>query len=78
MIYVAGQLLESYVLTPRLVGERIGLSPVAVIIALLIFGTLFGFIGMLIALPASAALVVLSRFIKQAYFDSAFYQKEAE
>ena len=78
VIYVAGQLLESYVLTPRLVGERIGLSPVAVIIALLMFGPLFGFIGMLIAVPASAALVVLSRFIKQAYFDSAFYQKEAE
>ena len=77
-VYALGQLLESYVLTPRLVGERIGLSPVAVIVALLVFGTLFGFVGMLLALPASAALVVLSRFVKQAYFDSAFYQKEAE
>ena len=77
-IYAAGQLLESYVLTPRLVGERIGLSPVAVIMALLVFGTLFGFVGMLFALPASAVLVVVSRFAKQAYFDSAFYQKEAE
>ncbi|MBS1175273.1 MAG: hypothetical protein H6R05_1404 [Burkholderiaceae bacterium] len=77
-VYAVGQLLESYVLTPRLVGERIGLSPVAVIVALLVFGTLFGFVGMLFALPASAALVVVSRFVKQAYFDSAFYQKEAK
>ena len=77
-VYAVGQLLESYVLTPRLVGERIGLSPVAVIIALLIFSTLFGFVGMVLALPASATLVVVSRFVKQAYFDSAFYQKEAE
>jgi predicted PurR-regulated permease PerM len=77
-VYAVGQLLESYVLTPRLVGERIGLSPVAVIVALLIFSTLFGFVGMLLALPASATLVVVSRFVKQAYFDSAFYQKEAE
>lgn len=61
-VYGIGQLIESFVLTPRLVGERIGLSPLAVIFALLAFGQLFGFVGVLIALPASAvALVVLRR-----------------
>lgn len=75
-VYGVGQLLEGYVLTPRLVGERIGLSPVAVIIALLIFGTLFGLVGMLFALPVSAVLVVLSHFAREAYENSAFYQQE--
>jgi predicted PurR-regulated permease PerM len=61
-VYGIGQLLESFVLTPRLVGERIGLSPLAVIFALMAFAQLFGFVGVLIALPASAvALVVLRR-----------------
>ena len=72
-----GQLLESYVLTPRLVGERIGLSPVGVILALLVFGSLFGFFGMLFALPVSAVLVVVSRLIREAYFNSQFYLAEA-
>ena len=53
-VYGLGQLLESFVLTPRLVGERIGLGPLAVIFALMAFGQLFGFVGVLIALPASA------------------------
>lgn len=76
-VYGVGQLLESYVLTPRLVGERIGLSPVGVILALLIFGSLFGFFGMLFALPVSAVLVVVSRLIREAYFNSQFYLAEA-
>ena len=75
-VYGIGQLLESYVLTPRLVGERIGLSPVGVILALLIFGTLFGFVGMLFALPVSAVLVVVTRLVRDAYFNSAFYLAE--
>lgn len=77
-VFAVGQLLEGYVLTPRLVGERIGLSSVSVIVALMIFGTLFGFVGMLFALPASAVLVVVSRFIKQWYVNTVFFQKEAE
>ena len=77
-VYGVGQLLESYVLTPRLVGERIGLSPVGVILALLIFGTLFGFVGMLFALPVSAVLVVVSRLVRDAYFNSTFYLAEPE
>ena len=54
VVYGLGQVLESLYLTPRLVGERIGLHPLAVIFALLAFGQLFGFVGVLIALPASA------------------------
>lgn len=77
VVYGVGQLLESYVLTPRLVGERIGLSPVGVILALLVFGSLFGFFGMLFALPVSAVLVVVSRLIREAYFNSQFYLAEA-
>jgi predicted PurR-regulated permease PerM len=70
IVYGAGQLLESFVLTPRLVGERIGLSPLAVIFALLAFGQLFGFIGVLIALPASAVVSVALRRARRAYLHS--------
>ena len=74
IIYAVGQVLESYVLTPRLVGERIGLSPVAVIFSLLVFAALFGFLGVLFALPAAAVVAVLVRFMRERYFDSAFYR----
>lgn len=76
-VYGVGQLLESYILTPRLVGERIGLSPVAVIVALMVFSALFGFVGMLLALPVSAVLIVLTKFIGEWYFKSDFYRREA-
>jgi predicted PurR-regulated permease PerM len=56
VVFGLGQLLESFFLTPRLVGERIGLHPLAVIFALMAFGQLFGFVGILVALPASAVL----------------------
>lgn len=72
-IYGVGQVLESYVLTPRLVGERIGLSPVAVIFSLLVFSALFGFLGVLFALPAAAVVAVLVRHWRLKYFNSAFY-----
>ena len=75
-IYAVGQVLESYVLTPRLVGERIGLSPVAVIFALMVFGALFGFVGVVFALPASAIVVVLMRHMRGRYFDSPFYKAQ--
>jgi predicted PurR-regulated permease PerM len=61
IVFGIGQLLEGFVLTPRLVGERIGMSPITVIFALLAFGHLFGFVGVLIALPVSAVLVVAVR-----------------
>jgi predicted PurR-regulated permease PerM len=74
VVYGFGQLVESFLLTPRLVGERIGLHPLAVIFALLAFGQLLGFIGVLIALPASAVLLVALRRVRQGYFDSDLYR----
>ncbi len=73
-VYGAGQVLEGFFLTPRLVGERIGLHPLAVIFALLAFGQLFGFIGVLVALPASAVLLVALRRLKARYLASTLYQ----
>jgi len=73
-IYGLGQLIEGFVLTPRLVGERIGLGPLAVIFALLAFGQLFGFVGVLVALPASAVTVVALRRARSTYLASRLYQ----
>lgn len=75
VIYGAGQLLESFVLTPRLVGERIGLAPLAVIFALLAFGQLFGFVGILLALPAAAIVSVAFRHLRANYLSSGFYNQ---
>jgi predicted PurR-regulated permease PerM len=74
VVYGLGQVLESFVLTPRLVGERIGLHPLAVIFALLTFGHLLGFVGILIALPVSAVLLVAIRRLRSTYLGSALYQ----
>lgn len=74
-VFVAANLLEGYVLVPWLVGERIGLHPVAVIFALLAFGQLFGFFGVLLALPASAALLVWLRHVRRNYLESGMYNK---
>ena len=74
VVYGGGQLLESLFLTPRLVGERIGLHPLAVIFALLAFGQLFGFVGVLVALPLSAVLLVAIRRIRTGYLSSRLYQ----
>jgi predicted PurR-regulated permease PerM len=63
--------------TPRLLGERIGLHPIAVIFALMAFGQLFGFVGVLIALPASAVLLVAIRRAKKGYLASDLYQEGA-
>ena len=73
VVFGIGQLLESFVLTPYLVGDRIGLHPLAVIFALLAFGQLFGFFGVLAALPASAALLVGLRRLRETYLESRFY-----
>jgi predicted PurR-regulated permease PerM len=75
VVYGLGQLLESFVLTPRLVGERIGLHPLAVIFALMAFGHLLGFVGVLIALPLSAILLVAIRRLRTAYMTSSLYQE---
>jgi predicted PurR-regulated permease PerM len=72
-VYGVGQVAESMWLTPKLLGERIGLHPIAVIFALMAFGHLFGFVGVLVALPASAVLLVALRRVRQAYLHSALY-----
>lgn len=73
VVFTIGQLVESYVLTPRLVGDRIGLHPVAVIFAVLAGGQLFGFLGMLLALPVAAVANVLLRFAHERYTHSRLY-----
>ncbi|MCX7186471.1 MAG: AI-2E family transporter [Methylophilaceae bacterium] len=74
VVFSLGQLLESMWLTPNLVGDRIGLHPVAVIFSLLAGGQLFGFTGVLLALPASAAIAVALRHLRRHYFDGNLYQ----
>ena len=74
VVFGFGQMLESFYLTPRIVGDRIGLHPLAVIFALLAFGQVFGFFGILLALPASAVLLVALRRVNASYLDSSFYK----
>jgi predicted PurR-regulated permease PerM len=73
VVFGIGQVIESFVLTPMLVGDRIGMSPLTVIFALLAFGHLFGFVGVLIALPVSAVLVVAVRRLREAYVESELF-----
>ena len=72
-VFVVGQLLESYVLTPRIVGDKIGLHPMAVIFAIMAGGQLFGFVGMLLALPVAAVANVMLRFASERYRQSDLY-----
>ncbi len=74
VVYGVGQLIESFVLTPRLVGERIGLHPLHVIFALMAFGQLFAFVGVLVVLPVSAVLLVAIRRLRAQYQASALYR----
>jgi predicted PurR-regulated permease PerM len=74
VVFGAGQVLESFVLTPKLVGERIGLHPLAVIFSLMAFGQLFGFLGVLVALPVSAVLLVAIRRVRTGYLASHLYK----
>jgi predicted PurR-regulated permease PerM len=76
LVYGIGQVVESMWLTPRLLGERIGLHPIAVIFALLAFGHLFGFVGILVALPVSAVMLVALRRVTEAYVGSELYKGE--
>ena len=73
IVLVVGQLLENMVVVPWLVGNRIGLHPVMVIFALLAFAQLFGFVGLLLALPASAVLLVWLRHVRKQYLESTLY-----
>ncbi|MDP2143236.1 MAG: AI-2E family transporter [Gallionella sp.] len=75
LMFGIGQFIEGFVITPWLVGDRIGLHPLAVIFALLAFGQLFGFFGVLLALPLAAMLLVVLRHAKQWYLTSDMYTK---
>jgi predicted PurR-regulated permease PerM len=72
-VFGVGQIVESYFLTPRLVGDKIGLHPVAVIFAIMAGGQLFGFLGVLLALPIAAVVNVLLRFAHERYTHSRLY-----
>jgi predicted PurR-regulated permease PerM len=72
-VFIVGQLLEGYVLVPKLVGDKIGLHPVAVIFAVLAGGYLFGFLGVLLALPAASVIMVLLRYLLERYRLSELY-----
>lgn len=73
-IFMVGQVIEGNVLTPKLVGSSVGLHPVWLILALTVFGSLFGFVGMLVAVPLAASLGVLVRFAMSQYTDSRLYR----
>ena len=74
LIFMVGQVVEGNFLTPRLVGSSVGLHPVWLLLALSIFGALFGFVGLLIAVPVTAALGVLARFGVRQYLQSKLYR----
>lgn len=76
-VFGVGQVIEAYWLTPKLVGDRIGLHPMAVIFAVLAGGQLFGFLGMLLALPVAAVANVLLRFAQERYTTSTLYAGDA-
>jgi predicted PurR-regulated permease PerM len=73
IVFIIGQLIEGNFLTPKLVGDRVGLHPVWIIFALLAGGALFGFLGLLLAVPAAAAIGVLVRFAIARYLESPVY-----
>jgi predicted PurR-regulated permease PerM len=75
-VFTIGQVIESYWLTPKLVGDRIGLHPMAVIFSVLVGGQLFGFLGMLLALPVAAVANVLLHYAVERYRISRMYQGE--
>lgn len=77
LVFGVGQMLEGMVLTPLLVGDKIGLHPVAVIFAVLAGGQLFGFVGILLALPVAAVIMVLLRYAHERYRQSHLYSKSS-
>ena len=77
IVFAIGQTLEGYVLVPRLVGEKIGLHPVAVIFAVLAGGELFGFVGVLLALPVASVVMVVLRYLHARYTQSELYTSAA-
>ncbi len=77
-VFGIGQLIEGYVLVPKLVGDKIGLHPVAVIFAVLAGGELFGFLGVLLALPVASVVMVLLRYAHERYRQSQLYRQSEQ
>jgi predicted PurR-regulated permease PerM len=75
-VFLIGQFVEGNIVTPKFVGERVGLHPVWLIFAMFAFGYLFGFVGLLVAVPLAAAIAVLLRFGMRRYFASSLYTGE--
>ena len=73
-IFMVGQFLEGNILTPKLVGNSVGLHPVWLLFALSVFGSLFGFVGMLVAVPVAAMIGVFARYGIEQYKDSLLYR----
>jgi predicted PurR-regulated permease PerM len=73
IVFAVGHVIEGYVLVPRLVGEKIGLHPLAVIFAILAGGELFGFLGVLLALPIASVAMVVLRYLHERYRSSELY-----
>jgi predicted PurR-regulated permease PerM len=73
-IVTTGLIMDGYVLSPRLVGASVGLHPVWIMFALLAFGALFGFTGLIVAVPVAAALGALMRFLARRYRESSLYR----
>jgi predicted PurR-regulated permease PerM len=76
-IFLVGQFIEGYILQPKLVGDRVHLHPVWLMFALFAFGYLFGFVGLLLAVPLAAAAGVLVRFALRQYLKSPIYTGRA-
>jgi len=76
-IFMFGQVVEGNFLTPMLVGSSVGLHPIWLILALTVFGTMFGFVGMLVAVPVAAALGVVARFAIRQYMEGSLYLGES-
>ena len=78
VVFLVGQILEGYILTPRLIGKRVGLSPALVIFVVLAGGSLFGFWGVLLAIPTTIIISVPLRMLIKAYRSSSFYKGKHE
>ena len=78
VVIAFGQFIEGNIITPKLVGKRVGLHPVWLLFALSAMGTVFGFVGLLVAVPTAAALGVLTRFVVAKYHQSLLYQGQIE
>ena len=74
IVYSIGQILESYVVTPRIVGNKVGLSPFEAILALIVFGNLLGFVGLFLAIPAGGIVKVVLRNLLHHYKNTHFYK----